>query len=100
VRFAKWAHIKSNVLIFVVCFTGDIRTKEYIAHSLTLCVCMCVCVCVMYLDIKFQTLRSGSSLVVAVKRRTKRTLREVAITILYSQTRRAHAQELLNCLSY
>jgi hypothetical protein len=95
-RIAKWAHITSNVLIFLVCVTGDIRTKVYITHSLTLCVCVCVCVCVfvfvMYLHITFQTFRSGSSLVVAVKRRTKRTLREVAIVILYSQARRTRVQ--------
>jgi hypothetical protein len=42
----------------------------------------------MYLHTQFQTLRSGCSLVLAVKRQEKRTFREVAYVILYSQ---AHA---------
>jgi hypothetical protein len=58
---------------------------------------VCVCVCVWY-KISDPSLRKLVSC--GVRRRTKRTLREFAIVIIYSQARRTHAKELLSCLSH
>jgi hypothetical protein len=50
--------------------------------------------CVIYLRSKFQTLGSGSSLVVAVKRETKSTFREVAMLFFTVTHARARISDL------